>query len=61
MGKASTEAKNRWNYENYKRLTVCLRVSDDADLIQFVEQNKDKYSITEIFRAGIEALREKSN
>ena len=54
--KTSTEVKNRWNQANYKRYSVSLRIHDDADMIQFVEQNKDRYSITEIFRAGIEAL-----
>lgn len=53
----STEVKNRWNAKTYKRYTVNLRQDEDADLIQFVEQNREKLSITDIFRAGVEQLK----
>lgn len=59
MGKASTEAKQRWINKTYKRLMVSLRYDEDRDLLEFIEKNKGKYGTTEIFRAGIEALMQK--
>lgn len=59
MGKASTEAKQRWINKTYKRLMVSLRYDEDRELLDFIEKNKAKYGTTEIFRAGIEALMEK--
>ena len=50
----STEVKNRWNAKTYKRYTVNLRKDEDADLIEFIETNKERISITEYFRAGVE-------
>ena len=56
----STEVKNRWKAANYKTYTVNLRIDSDSDLIQYVEQYKashDGIGITDIFRAGVEALK----
>ena len=36
---------------------VNLRKDEDSDLIQFLEQNKAKHGTTELFRAGIEKLK----
>ena len=52
----STEVKNRWNAKTYQRYTVNLRKDEDADLIAAVERLKDRYSVSEIFRLGIEAI-----
>lgn len=52
----STEIKNRWNAKTYQRYTVNLRKDEDADLIAAVERLKDRYSVSEIFRLGIEAI-----
>lgn len=57
IAKTSTEVKNRWNAKTYKRYQVSLRKDDDSDLIQFIEQNKTKHGTTELFRAGIEKLK----
>ena len=59
MGKTSSEIKNRWNAKTYKRYTVNLRKDEDADLIKFVEQEKqkDEKIISRIFRAGAEKLK----
>ena len=59
MGKTSSEIKNRWNAKTYKRYTVSLRKDEDADLIKFVEQEKqkDEKIISRIFRAGAEKLK----
>ena len=59
MGKTSSEIKNRWNAKTYKRYTVNLRKDEDAELIKFVEQEKqkDEKIISRIFRAGAEKLK----
>lgn len=36
---------------------VSLRREDDAELLEWFEQNKEKYGPTEIFRAGIDKLK----
>ena len=56
--KTSTEVKARWNASNYKRYQVYLRRDEDADLIQFIEKNKQNIGTTELFRAGLEKLKE---
>lgn len=53
----STEVKSRWMKANYKRYQVQLRVDDDAELIEFIDQNKGRYGTTELFRMGIEKLK----
>ena len=59
IGKTSSEIKNRWNAKTYKRYTVNLRKDEDADLIKFVEQEKqkDEKIISRIFRTGAEKLK----
>lgn len=59
IGKTSSEIKNRWNANTYKRYTVSLRKDEDAELINFVEQAKqnDEKIITRIFRAGVEKIK----
>ena len=59
IGKTSSEIKNRWNAKTYKRYTVNLRKDEDAELIKFVEQEKqkDEKIISRIFRAGAEKLK----
>ena len=61
IGKTSSEVKNRWNRENYKRYTISLRKSEDKDLIEFVESHKDSIGITDIFRAGVEVIKKNEN
>ena len=41
---------------NYKRYQVQFRIDDDADLIAFIEENKE-IGTTELFRRGIEKLK----
>ena len=53
----STEVKQRWIEKTYKRYMVNLRKDEDAELIQFIDQNKDKQGTTELFRAGLEKLK----
>lgn len=53
----SNKVKMRWESAAYKKFLVRLRVDDDAELIKFVEANKDKHGTTELFRAGLEKLK----
>lgn len=53
----STEVKARWNDKTYKAYRVYLRKDDDAELITFVEENKEAHGTTELFRAGLEKLK----
>ena len=53
----STEVKARWNEKTYKRYQVYLRLEEDAELIEFIEQNKSTTGTTEIFRAGLEKVK----
>ena len=52
----SSEVKNRYDAKTYKTLTVKLRKDEDAAMIEWLEQHRDQYGITDIFRAGLEAL-----
>ena len=56
MGRASSEAKNRWNAKTYKRYAALLRKDEDKELIDWIEKNRGKYTIADIFRAGVETL-----
>ena len=56
MGKTSSEVKERWKAKTYRRYSVNLRKDEDKDLIDWIEKNREKYGISDIFRAGVEAL-----
>ena len=53
----STQVKNRWNVKTYRRVTVNLRQEEDADIIRFMDDRREKIGPTEIFRAGYEKLK----
>lgn len=54
----STEVKNRWNAKTYKRYTVNLRKDEDADLISLIDEyQKNGGSVSELFRAGLEKVK----
>lgn len=57
IGKTSSESKMRWMKDNYKRYQVQFRVNDDADLISFIDQHKEMYGTTEIFRIAVDRLK----
>ena len=56
-GKTSSEVKTRWESKTYKKYLVRLRADEDRELIEFIERNKDTYGTTEIFRAGLEKVK----
>lgn len=54
----STEVKQRWIDKTYKQYRISLRLEDDAELIEFVENAKQhNIGVTEIFRTGIETMK----
>ena len=52
----SYEVKRRYDVKTYRKYSVALRVEEDAELIEYIEKNKDKTGTTELFRAGLEEL-----
>ena len=52
----SSAVKQRWEANNYKKYIVRLR-NDETELIDFIENNKEKYGTTELFRMGIKKLK----
>lgn len=50
----SYEVTKRWQDKTYKRYTTNLRYDSDGDIINFIEENKDKYGTTNIFRDALE-------
>ena len=55
----STEVKRRYNEKTYRRYQFYLRQEEDAQLIDFIEANKETHGTTEIIREGLELLKEK--
>ena len=44
-------ASKKWNKENYKTYTISLRKDRDAEIIEYIEnEKKSGKSITELFR-----------
>jgi hypothetical protein len=50
----TTEQKAAWNAKTYKRYQVYLRKDEDAELIQYLERNKNRHGTTELFRIALE-------
>ena len=56
MSYTSTEVKQRWIDNNYKRITVNLRYDTDKEIIDYIEQHKEQFGTTEIFRVALQLL-----
>lgn len=50
----SSEVKKRWMDKAYRKYTVSLRYDTDQHIIDFIEENKEKYGTTNIFRDALE-------
>lgn len=59
MSYTSSEIKNRWKQANYKLYQVNLRYDEDQDLIDYIEQYKEQFGTTEIFRQALQQLIER--
>ena len=51
--RTSYEVRRRWDKENLKRYVIALRVDDDAELINYIEQHKTNTGTTELFRNAL--------
>ena len=56
MSYTSSEVKKRWMDANNKSYRVNLRYDNDQDLIDYIEQHKEQFGTTEIFRQALELL-----
>ena len=54
----SYEVRRRWDLANLKKYSVSLHIEKDAELIQFIEENKGQYKTSELFRRALELLME---
>lgn len=57
--RTSYEIRQRWDKENLKRYVISLRLSDDSDLIEYIERNKKEIGTTEIFRKALKSQLDK--
>ena len=56
MSYTSSEVKKRWMNANYKSYRVNLRYDADQELIDYMEQHKEQFGTTEIFRQALQLL-----
>lgn len=54
MSYTSSEVKARYNSKAYHPVAVRFRNNEDADIIQFIEENKEKIGTTQLFREALE-------
>ena len=54
MAYTSTEVKQRWENKAYKKILIRLRYDTDAELIEFIENNKDKYGTSNLIKDALE-------
>lgn len=59
MSYTSNEIKTKWKQANYKPYQVNLRYDEDQDLIAYIEQYKEQFGTTEIFRQALQLLIER--
>lgn len=50
----STDVKRRYNEKTYKRVILYLRYDEDSELLDFIEENKEKIGTTQMFREALE-------
>lgn len=55
----SNEVKQRWKTKTYKAYQVNLRKDEDAELIEFVEQLRGRIGTSDIFRIGVQTIKER--
>ena len=56
MSYTSSEVKNAWKQRNYKRYEINLRFDTDEEIIDYIEQHKEQFGTTEIFRQALQLL-----
>lgn len=62
MGRASTQAKRRWNDKTYKRLSLYLRKEEDKAYLEYIQKRRDKGdSLADIVKEGLDYLMKEHN
>lgn len=56
MSYTSSEVKNAWKQRNYKRYEINFRFDTDEEIIDYIEQYKEQFGTTEIFRQALQLL-----
>ena len=59
--KAQIKASRKYDDKTYKKYQVRLRKNEDKELIEFIENHKEKHGMSNLFRAGLELLRQELN
>lgn len=54
MSYTSSDVKMRYNEKTYRPIEIKLRKEGDADIIDFINANKEKLGTTGIFREALE-------
>lgn len=57
MSYTSSKVKTAWKQRNYKCYAVNFRYDTDKEIIDYIEQNKEQFGTTEIFRAAMQMYR----
>ena len=52
------ENVKRWRAKAYKQITVNFRYDTDADILQFIDENKTENGVTPLFREAMKGLME---
>ena len=52
----SNEVKQRWESKAYRKFLIRFREDTDRDLIDYLEQHKEQFGTTEIFRVALQLL-----
>ena len=52
--KAQIKASRKYDDKTYKKYQVRLRKNEDKELIEFIEKNKDKHGMSNVFRTALE-------
>lgn len=56
MSYTSNEVKQRWENKAYRKFLIRFREDTDRDLIDYLEQHKEQFGTTEIFRQALQLL-----
>lgn len=52
--RTSYDVRKRWDAENHKIYSVRLRLKEDAEIIDYIEANKEARGTSNIFREALE-------
>ena len=59
MSKTSSKVKNAWNAKTYKQFTISLRKDTDEDVIEILEDARERKELTALIREAVRSLPKK--